>query len=266
MKEGTHDNAPLAYHSIDGLQEIARKKQRTIKVLRLKRLNDVRMLGYRSRVIEEHKMWILAIGSGKVERVERLVQIGLRRRLSIRAMLGMYDRAARKVYRPRNYSEIDDMRALLLWRLGGERLANIGHRALGLPAVNTLRQKTLIAPLVVSAGQPTVKEIAQNVKASFEPIQGMLKEKKVVHQIAMLDEIKIEERTRYCQRTNTIHGLCREHGSKCGYRFNSKEDVMLLLDSIQEGKVHLAVEVRNDIYFYSKFSLCARPQLARLVF
>lgn len=51
------------------------------------------------RALGLQKEWMLAIGSGRVERVERLVRVGLRRGAG--------------------YSEEDDMRALLLWRLGG---------------------------------------------------------------------------------------------------------------------------------------------------
>ncbi len=135
------------------------------------------------------------------------------------------------------------MRGLLLWRLGGERLASIRHRALGLPAVNMLRRHTVISPLIVSPGQPTLKEVSENVKSSFGPTAGVLKEKKVVHQILMFDEIKVEERPRWCARTNNILGICREHGSRVGLQFTAKEDVEVLLENVKSGSIHLAVEV-----------------------
>lgn len=58
-------------------------------------------------------MLLLAMGSGRVERVERLIQIALRRRMGLRALLAMYDNAAEKLYRPRNYTDRDELRALL---------------------------------------------------------------------------------------------------------------------------------------------------------
>ncbi|KAK0450125.1 hypothetical protein EV421DRAFT_1306642 [Armillaria borealis] len=89
MKNGVHDNTPLAYHSITGLQDIIRKKQTTIRALRLRKLNDSRKLMTQKRALGLHKEWMLAIGSGKVERVERLVRLGLQRGASVKALLMM---------------------------------------------------------------------------------------------------------------------------------------------------------------------------------
>lgn len=57
----------------------------------------------------------------------------------MRGLLNLYDRTAQKLYCPRNYTEEDYLCGLLLWQLGGARLAGIGHHALGLPSETTLR-------------------------------------------------------------------------------------------------------------------------------
>ncbi len=103
------------------------------------------------------------IGSGKVERTERLVRVGLKRRAGIKEMLRMYDRAANKVYRPCSYTEEDYMRTLLLWRLGGQRIGNIAHKALSLPAVNTVRSRSLVPMIEASPGIPQLTTIQKNV-------------------------------------------------------------------------------------------------------
>lgn len=59
----------------------------------------------------------------------------------------------------------------------------------------------------------------------------------------MLDKIKTEERLRHDQESNMILGPCHEHGHKTSLEYNSEQEVDLLLESIDNGEVHVAVEV-----------------------
>jgi hypothetical protein len=164
-------------------------------------------------------------------------------------MLSMHEKVIRQLYRPRNYTQLDELRGLLLLRLGGTRLANVGHRALGLPSVDVLRRRRIIPPLIVSAKDPTKQEIETNTRGAFAEIDDLLKEKRVVHQVLMFDEIKVEERPRWCPRTNNILGVCREHTKKLDLKFSSQDDVHVLLDGVAKKNVHLAVEVSRRAIF-----------------
>lgn len=53
--------------------------------------------------------------------------------------MSMLEAAAMGMYHPRSWTEEEEMRALLLWKLGGKRSAEINHRARGDPSLTTLR-------------------------------------------------------------------------------------------------------------------------------
>ena len=177
-----------------------------MKVLRLRRLNDAKKLAGKAVALDDMKRWVMAVGSGKVERVDRLVRVNLARKGGIRNLLDLYDRAAKQVYHPRNYTEEDDLRGLLLWRLGGARVAGIAHHALNLPSLSTLRRCAIIPQLLISALAPMRLDVETNVISNFEGIYELLKTHQVVHQIFMLDELKIEERLRHNPDSNKILG------------------------------------------------------------
>ena len=62
----------------------------------------------------------------------------------------------------------------------------------------------------------------------------------------MLDELKTKERLRHDLESNKILGPCREHGHMTSLEFNSEKEVDLLLEGIDKGEVHLAVEVGDE--------------------
>jgi hypothetical protein len=244
MEMGVHENTPLVYHSVGSLVSLLRRKQGEIKALRLRKLNDAHKLAGKAVAIDNLKQWVMAVGSGKVERVDRLVRANLARKGGIRNLLDLYDRAAQQVYHPRNYTEEDELRGLLLWRLGGARVAGIAHRALNLPSLGTLQRRTRVPRLVVSPSMPTTPEVEANITSCFETLSDVLSHKGIVHQVLMLDELKVEERPRFDDESNKIIGLCREHGRVTSLEYNSEKEVDLLLDAIEHSKVHLATEVR----------------------
>ena len=244
MNKGVHENAHLVYHSIGGLVSIVRRKTEEIKTLKLRRLNDAEKLAGKTVAIDELKQWVMAVGSGKVERVDRLVRVNLARKGGMRGLLNLYERAAQKLYRPRNYTEEDYLRGLLLWRLGGARLAGIGHRALNLPSESSLRRRKVLPPLTISPSFPTAKEVEENVKNMFAPIFSVLEAAEdIVHQVLIFDELKVEERPRYDEKSNKIVGICREHAKNTSLEYASEREVQLLLESVKKGVVHLAVDV-----------------------
>jgi len=64
---GTHENAPLAYHGIGGLMTIVWQKSDLVTQLHLSKLNNSQKLLAKAGVLEDHKQLILAIASGQVE-------------------------------------------------------------------------------------------------------------------------------------------------------------------------------------------------------
>ncbi|KAJ7462854.1 hypothetical protein FB451DRAFT_1266266 [Mycena latifolia] len=90
----------------------------------------------------------------------------------------------------------DYMVGLCVLRLGGARLADLLHRALGLPGLTTLRKHSVIRPLRASPAMPTIIEIEENIDAYTVGEEEPTGAPRIVHQVVMLDEIAVEKRAR----------------------------------------------------------------------
>ncbi|KAJ6607744.1 hypothetical protein B0H10DRAFT_2439426 [Mycena sp. CBHHK59/15] len=152
------------------------------------------------------KQFVMAVASGKVERVAQLIRACLNNHVGIRGLVERYQRAFEVVYNPKGFDEDDMMLGLLILRLGSARLAGIVHQAKGLPGISTLRSNTIIRPLRASPGMPTPKEIEANIDTlSSETLGGELEATGPVHRILMLDEIAVEHRPRWSDIMNKIN-------------------------------------------------------------
>ncbi|KAJ3514807.1 hypothetical protein NMY22_g14626 [Coprinellus aureogranulatus] len=200
------------------------------------------------------------MASKKVEIVVGIIRIGLRQKRGIRHMLGQCIKAAEGLYRPKSYEEEYSMRGLVLWRLGGDRIAAIANRALGLPSITTLRNQTRIQPIVPSPGQPKVEKVTGNIENTFdsEGLLGSLKPgpgARNRHAVAMFDKIATEKRLRWYSRTNKFLGVCCQHGNRVALDFNSERDMKELFRAFDEREVHVgmgttvgAMSVLSDDY------------------
>lgn len=92
----------------------------------------------------------MAIASGQVSRVDRLISVGLQQKKGVRGLLASYVAAAEGVYHPKSFNEEEDMKALLMWKLGGNRVAEINHRANGAPSLSYLRTRSTVPSIIPS--------------------------------------------------------------------------------------------------------------------
>ncbi|KAH9036309.1 hypothetical protein EDB85DRAFT_2209149 [Lactarius pseudohatsudake] len=199
IKFGTHENIPLMYHGVSALITIARQKTDQIEQLCMSKLNDSRKLLVKAGALEDHKQWILAIASGRVDHVASLVQAGLKQQVGIKTLIQQYERAADKLYKPKGFTNDDIMRLMF------------AHQSLALPSLMTIRRQTVLPALVVSPSIPTVAEVEANVilcYSSFRSVSGSFSggtmlnsdlwqpsdkiKDKIVHQVLMLDELAVE--------------------------------------------------------------------------
>jgi hypothetical protein len=202
IKFGAHESTPYPYYGVGELMTIARRKAKQLDELRMSKLNDSRKLLVKMGALDDHKQWILAIASGRVDRVASLVQAGLKHRSGIRALVQQYEHAADKLYKPKGYTNKDIRRSIVLLRLGGARVAEFAHRSLSLPSLTTIRRNTVLPALIVSPSKPTVAEIEANILSCysvFDSREGstgtdLPSPKRIVHQILMLDELAVERR------------------------------------------------------------------------
>ncbi|KAH8991292.1 hypothetical protein EDB92DRAFT_1995091 [Lactarius akahatsu] len=151
VEEGVNEYTPFKYHGLLSLAEIARKKERTIDLFRLRRTNDARKLIGREGAITMHRQVLLAMSSRKIPRLDQCL-----------------NKAGRGIYHPKGFSEEEDLQALLFLRLGGQRVAEIAHRMFGIPTPSTVRRRTMIPPLICSSSYPILRDLESNLKAAFD--------------------------------------------------------------------------------------------------
>jgi hypothetical protein len=89
---GMKENTSFPYQPIGGLISLLRRKGDQVRAMRLTKLNDTRKLVGKAAVLEDHKQWILAVASGKVDRVAALVQAGLKNKAGVRGLIAEYER------------------------------------------------------------------------------------------------------------------------------------------------------------------------------
>ncbi|KAH9173746.1 hypothetical protein EDB89DRAFT_1801370, partial [Lactarius sanguifluus] len=242
IENGVNEKAPYKFHGLAGMTETARKKDRTIDLFRLRRTNDAKKLVRCEGTITLHRQVLLAMSSGNVPRLDHVLRVASDRRMSVAAILDLIQKAGRGLYRPKGFTEKEDLQTLLFLRLGGQRVAEIAHHMFGIPAPSTVRRRTMIPPLICSPSYPLARDLETNLVAAFDSLSTTLAAQGKYHIVLMFDEIAQETRLRWCDRTNQILGWCREHTKGRCMDFNSIADAELLFQDMVCGNVHLAHE------------------------
>ena len=251
IRHGVHENSPLMYHGVGGLIEVARRKSEQVRQVQMTKLNTSRKLLGKATALDNHKQWMMAIASGRVDRVAPLVQAGLKHRAGIKTLIQEYGRAADKLYRPKGYTHEDIMRSIVMLRLGGTRVAEFAHRSLSLPSPTTIRRNTAMRSLIVSPSAPTITEIEENITSCYSGVTATSEDlgedlnfdgPSIVHQVLMLDELAVERRIRWDDSSNKFLGTCREHNHQISLNFTSEKELDILCDAIDNNDIHLASE------------------------
>ena len=245
VQHGVHPNSTLDHQPIGGLIELVRQKTDQIEQMHLTKLNDNRKLETHAASLADHKQWILAIASGRVEHVSALVQAGLKRKAGVKGLISQYEHAAVKLYKPKGYTNEDIMRSIVMLCLGGARVAEFAHRSTFLPSPTTARRNTVISPLKVSVGRPMILDAEENILTSLGPLENLDSSSscEIKHQVFVLDELAIEKQPRWDDRTNMFLGACQEHGDKVPLEFISEKELDLFCGALDNGDIHAACEV-----------------------
>ena len=243
--DGVHENAPFVYHGIGGLIDIVHRKSSEIDRLRLHRLNDIRKLAGKEGIIEVHKQMLLALSTQCIPRIDRVLRVGFRNGAGIHTMLSIIKKAGEGTYHPKGFDEEEELQALLLLRLGGACVAGIAHRVFGTPSVSTIRSRTTVPQILPSPSFPTHYEVLKNIASTFEGILDMMRaSQNLLHGILMFDKLAIEKRPRWDDKSNKFLGVCHEHGHATSLEFTSEDDLVMLWNELESGKIHLSHEVR----------------------
>jgi hypothetical protein len=212
-------------------------------------MNTARKLNGKLGVLDDQKKLLMAVAYGGIQRIDALLRAGFRNKAGVQGMMKLVDRAMQGLYKPKNFTEEEMLRNLLFLKLGGSRVAEIAHRALGGPGVSTLRRHSVNRPLRAASSFPTTADIRYNLDASFGVSANNAREgsnDNATGYILMFDEIAVECRPRWDDTTNQFLGVCREHGQSIGLEFCSLEEVEALCEAVGRKEVHLASEVRRQ--------------------
>ncbi|KAI0258117.1 hypothetical protein BC834DRAFT_836446, partial [Gloeopeniophorella convolvens] len=244
IEHGVKESSAYLYHGIGGLIKLLKHKMDLIDNFRLCRLNDARKLVGLEGVLDTQKKVLLAVSSQSIPRIDRVLRVGFNRGASMQSILLMVQKAADGVYRPKGFDERDNLLASLFLRYGGARLANMTARVFGTPAASTIRKRTNIPILAPSPSMPTLSEVTQNIRAALEAIVDILAgpSEGPCHAVLMWDELAIEQRPRWDDKTNNLLGFCRECTKDTSLEFSSMKDLDVVFDELERGEVHLASE------------------------
>ncbi|KAF6751588.1 hypothetical protein DFP72DRAFT_1135958 [Ephemerocybe angulata] len=243
MNNGAHINMTFAYLGFDELVLALKNKTDQNQFLRFNALNQARSLERKKKGLSMYQRLTVAIASKDIPRVARVIHAGLQRRKGIAGILEKVTEAAQGVYKVKSFSENERMLGTLLWRIGGARVGHILHRALGLPSVGSLRNASVRIPVQPSAGMPTAAEVSKNALNMLEGVIPIIKnDPNVRHAVLMFDELAVERRPRYNQRTNELVGACLEHAHEIALKFETMGDVEEFFRAVDDGDVHLASE------------------------
>jgi hypothetical protein len=230
-------------------------RQRAEQLRELGKLNTTRTIMRKMATIDNQKELTMAIASGKILRVSNVLAAGYRNGAGTKGLIQLCGRAANGEYKPMNDAREKSL-AVAMWRVGGGRLAEIGHRALGLPGLSTLRHNTVIRPLLPSAGRPRVDEIEYNIDACLDALPEEPEARpQILHQCLIMDEVATEKRVRHDDRTNKVVGVCRPHGYLLPLDLQTEKDLETLCDGLREEKAHIAGEVCSFFHGGASLSL-----------
>jgi hypothetical protein len=204
MSQGTHKGTTYAYLGINDLIRSLNAKSKQNDYLRLNALNQTRMILRKTSMLSDYKRLVVAVSTGSVARVDTILHVALKQKRGIVAALEQVKAAAIGVYKVKSFTEQERMLAMLLWRLGGDRVGHIAQCALGTPSVGTLRDGSVQMPIIPSAGTPTIETIARNTRNVLAKVVELLKGAgyEIEHAVLMVDELATEKRLRYHWFTN----------------------------------------------------------------
>ena len=166
---------------------------------------------------------MMIISSGDVTHASAVMRAGLKRNMSIHAIVELFKKAADKLYTAKSFTEQEMGLGLLFLHLGGAQLTGIAHQALGLPAVHMLQYACPTQSLLVSSHLPMTLELEENISVSLNA--GLFNKEsstiadalsKTSAYVLMFDEIKIEEIVCYSAADNHIIGICHEQSDGFG--------------------------------------------------
>ncbi|KAI0026739.1 hypothetical protein K488DRAFT_75117 [Vararia minispora EC-137] len=224
MDGGIHRNTK-------GLLDLLRQKDRQQRNTILLHLNQTCHLTHVEGVLSTHKSILRAIASKRLPNVNQALRVAMCQGMSASTILQVITDILTEKYKPKGFTDDDRRIVLVLLHLGGRRVLDFTHLALGLPAMSTVCTIAAVPLLQASPATPSVEDITQNVDMAFGPLlHGAAAIRRPVHGTVGVDEIATEVRLRWNDATNHVLWICREHIGRRARRIDSYKDIEVLVE------------------------------------
>lgn len=186
----------------------------------------------------------MAVATGDIPRLHKLVQQGLRDGASIGAITTKIEAGLAGAYQARGYDETDLDISLMVLRLGGRKLLYALNHQFAIPSLRALRAAHAFTELTPSFGTPCINTIISNIHSIFLPKVPSLDPIRpyCTGMSIFWDEISQEEVACYFPKQDYVGGLCREHSTSVNLQLSTFDDAVAIAHSLAEGVVHYGKE------------------------
>ena len=246
MNQDIPESTPYKYLGMRQMVELLWQKDYQINDLKLASLNHHCRLGTLTTSNLDYKWFAMAISQCDAPCINFLVQSAIQKRHGIREIINLLTRVMLGTYHP-NYTEEECLMSVVLYWLGGARVAEFVHAALGTPGLSTICKYCM--SILASSIFPKIDELNQNIKSAYE---YDIPSGEMMGLICMFNEIKVEEGLDWCPQMNSIIGLCWEHSSPTPYVFSNLDDAQVICEDLQAGHMHLGTEVSWSVMGWAR--------------
>jgi len=216
-------------------------------LLCLKSFPKVESLGSKNRAISRKSSdWerlARHISVFDYKNVAAVLSVAMRNGSSPSAMVMKLSNAIHGIYTPHpTPSQFDIDLAYLTQSIGGPRLLFAMNRSFNLPSYRSLMRRQTIPVLVPSLFSPSFLEVNANVEHFFCDHQQP--NTSTCGHSLLVDGVALEEKCRYLRSSDSIVGVCREHGSALDLRVRSQESLADAEDALhgENPRAHYASE------------------------
>ena len=139
-------------------------------------------------------------------------------------------------------SQFDVDLAYLTQSIGGPRLLFAMNRSFNLPSYRSLMRRQKVPVLAPSVSSPSFPEVNENIEHFF--CEQQQPTTATCGHSLLVDGVALEEKCRYLRSTDSIVGICREHGSTLDPHVQSQESLADIEDALhgEKPRAHYASE------------------------
>lgn len=209
--------------------------------------SKVESLGYKtqalSRKSSDWERLARHISVSDYKNVAAVLSVAMKNGSSPSAMVMKLSNAIQKIYTPHpTPSQFDIDLACLTQSIGGPRLLFAMNRSFNLPSYRSLMRRQTVPVLVPSLSSPSFLEVNTNIKHFF--CEHQQPNTSICGHSLLVDGVALKEKCRYLQSTDSIAGVCREHGSTLDLHVRSQESLVDAEDALhgETPRAHYASE------------------------